>query len=61
GQHKATLQAFNPLQTLARGYSILQNDNGDIIRRNSQVHRGEDIQARLHVGILELEVKTQSK
>ncbi|MCP4008345.1 MAG: exodeoxyribonuclease VII large subunit [Proteobacteria bacterium] len=61
GQHKATLQAFNPLQTLARGYSILQNEDGDIIRRSGQVQKGEDVQARLHEGILGLEVKTQSK
>ncbi len=56
-QYTATLQAFSPLQTLARGYSILQNEHGEIIRSADQVSKGEDIHARLHQGKLDFTVK----
>jgi exodeoxyribonuclease VII large subunit len=59
-QYTATLQAFSPLQTLARGYSILQNEHGEVIRSADQVSKGEDIHARLHQGELGVTVKSKA-
>jgi exodeoxyribonuclease VII large subunit len=56
GRYDATLQAFNPMKTLARGFSILQDKHGEVIRSSGQVKAGERIHARLHQGKLNLEV-----
>lgn len=56
GRYNASLQAFNPMKTLARGFSILQNERGELIRSSDEVKTGEAIHARLHQGELDLEV-----
>ena len=60
-QNTAALQAFSPLQTLARGYSILQNQQGEIVRSSDRIKTGEHIHARLHKGTLDVEVKGKTK
>ncbi len=56
-QHAAKLQALGPLTTLGRGYAILQNKNGEIIKHSQQIKAGESFTARLHKGSLEAVVK----
>ena len=60
-QNTTALEAFSPLQTLARGYSILLNQHGEIIRSSGQVKTGEHIHARLHEGEMEVQVKGKIK
>ncbi len=60
-QNTTALQAFSPLQTLKRGYSILQNQQGEIVRSSEQVVTGEHIHARLHEGELDVQVNRKTK
>jgi len=60
-RYRAALQAFSPLQTLARGFSILQNEHGELVRSSDQVKSGEHIQARLHRGELDVKVIRKNK
>ena len=39
----AKLDAMSPLKVLARGYSMAQNDRGEVVRSVSQVELGERI------------------
>ncbi len=50
------LHGVSPLATLTRGYSILQDAQGQIIRRPDQVQPGQTLQARLATGSLQLQV-----
>ncbi len=50
------LAALNPLQVLARGYSILEKSDGRIIRSWREVEQQEEIRANLAQGQLELVV-----
>ena len=48
----AQLQALSPLQILERGYSIVQDPNGAIVRDSAQAPPGAEISVRLHKGRL---------
>lgn len=50
------LHAVSPLNTLGRGYSILQTPDGGVVQDNEQVKAGEQLTARLNKGQLQLEV-----
>ncbi|SIT66062.1 Exodeoxyribonuclease VII large subunit [Ectothiorhodosinus mongolicus] len=52
------LQMVSPLATLSRGYSIVQNAQGEAIRSPSQVQTGEMLTARLAEGEIRCEVKS---
>ena len=39
----AKLDAMSPLKVLTRGYSMTQNENGDVIKQTSQVKTGDQI------------------
>jgi exodeoxyribonuclease VII large subunit len=57
----ASLDALSPLSVLNRGYSITENEKGEILRDISQVKVDENVQIRLAKGKLKakiLEVKT---
>lgn len=59
-QYHATgraLHAISPLATLARGYSITQTEQGQIITSADMVSKGDEVQIRLHHGDLLCEVK----
>ncbi|MEE9447415.1 MAG: exodeoxyribonuclease VII large subunit, partial [Arenicellales bacterium] len=56
-RHKLALQAFSPLATLARGYAVVQNAQGDVIQQATQLSKNEDITVRLHKGHIQAEVK----
>ena len=51
------LDAISPLATLSRGYTIMQKDDGQIVRKSQDVHCGERINARLGTGRLVCEVR----
>ncbi len=46
------LQAFSPLQTLERGYAIVQDSQGQVVRKAEQVQPGDTIETRLSDGRL---------
>ncbi len=52
-----SLEAVSPLATVARGYSILQRDDGRIVRSVDDAQRGEALNARLRDGVLRVRVE----
>jgi exodeoxyribonuclease VII large subunit len=46
----AQLQALSPIAILARGYSVVQKENGEAVRRSSQLSRDEQISISFHEG-----------
>ena len=48
----ASLDALSPLKVLGRGYSMLTNEDGEIIRSSAEVSPGEQIKATLAQGQL---------
>ncbi|QOR37617.1 exodeoxyribonuclease VII large subunit [Billgrantia diversa] len=55
------LQAVSPLAVLGRGYAILQDDEGKVIRRAADTQPGQALTARLGEGRLSVEVKRRLK
>jgi exodeoxyribonuclease VII large subunit len=53
-QNALLLNAVSPLQTLGRGYAILQAEDGVIVRDSHDVKKGDLISARIGRGKLEL-------
>jgi len=51
------LHLVSPLATLSRGYSILQDEQGQVLRRAEQARRGQTLSARLSEGQLVLRVE----
>src|SRR5690606_18510119 len=51
------LQGVSPLNTLARGYSILLTESGTAVRDAAEVNAGDQLTARLHRGQLVCVVK----
>jgi len=51
------LHAISPLAVLGRGYSIVQQKNGNVIRSSGEVRLGEDISITLAQGGIDCEVK----
>ena len=56
GSYSQQLNAVSPLATLERGYSIVRDNQGRIIKNSSQLRPGEVINAKLHVGELNAKV-----
>jgi exodeoxyribonuclease VII large subunit len=52
----AKLHALSPLAILGRGFSITENEAGEIIRNSNQVRKGEKLKIRLANGKLNAEV-----
>ena len=57
GKNAGLLHAISPLAVLGRGYSIVQQKNGDIVRSSAEVHPGENISITLAQGRIDCEVK----
>ena len=55
------LEAVSPLATLARGYSISESLNGQILIQTNQVHIGETLKTRLQDGWLESKILSINK
>ncbi|PBS13722.1 exodeoxyribonuclease VII large subunit [Lysobacteraceae bacterium NML93-0792] len=53
-----SLEAVSPLATIARGYSILQREDGTVIRHVDDVAPGDALQARLSDGNLRVRVES---
>ncbi|MCH9643706.1 MAG: exodeoxyribonuclease VII large subunit [Gammaproteobacteria bacterium] len=56
-QTARTLDAISPLQTLQRGYAILQDESDAIIKQCNDTQKGADISAKLANGKLKLKVQ----
>ena len=54
----AKLDAMSPLKVLTRGYSITQDNQGNMVRSVKQVSEGSKIQIRLGDGSLEAQVRS---
>lgn len=52
----AQLAALNPIATLARGYSVCQRENGEVVTDASLAEEGEALDVRLSRGALTCEV-----
>jgi exodeoxyribonuclease VII large subunit len=52
-----SLNALSPLSTLARGYAIVERDDGSVVRDASKVKPGDAVRARLARGELECRVE----
>lgn len=57
GKNAGLLHAISPLTVLGRGYSIVQQKNGDIVRDSSRVQPGENLSITLAQGEIDCEVK----
>ncbi len=55
------LQAVSPLSVLGRGYAILQDEQGQVVRRAGDTQPGQALTARLGEGRLQVEVKRRLK
>ncbi len=53
----AQLRTLSPLSTLARGFAIVQKNDGKLVRKASEVKTGELLQIRLEKDSLQAEVK----
>lgn len=53
----AQMDAVSPLATLARGYSVTRNGQGEVVRKLSQVQQGEVLNTRLSDGWLHSQLK----
>lgn len=51
-----SLHAISPLATVARGYSILQQPDGRVVRSVADTAPGDRLKARLQDGQLDLQV-----
>ena len=51
-----SLSTISPLATVARGYSILQREDGRVVRAVGDVAAGERVEARVSDGQLKLQV-----
>jgi exodeoxyribonuclease VII large subunit len=56
-QHALLLNAVSPLQTLGRGYAILQTESDTIVRDSHDVKKGDLLSARIGHGQLNLVVE----
>ena len=52
-----SLEAVSPLATVARGYAILQHDDGRVVRRTGDANAGDALDARLSDGKLRVRVE----
>ncbi len=59
GAFRARLGALNPLAILQRGYAVVSDRQGRIIRSVAGVQKDDPIQARLHEGTLEAIVRSK--
>ena len=57
GEKASLLHAISPLAVLGRGYSIVQQKNGEVIRSCAEVHLGTAISITLAQGGIDCEVK----
>ncbi len=59
-QAAARLEALSPLNILERGYALVFDSSGKLVKDAAQIQAGSDIRARLHRGTLSATVKHTS-
>ncbi len=57
----ARLEALSPLKVLERGYSLVFDASGKVVKDSTQLHPGDQIKARFARGQAEAEVKRTTK
>jgi exodeoxyribonuclease VII large subunit len=57
----ASLDALSPLSVLRRGFSIAENENGEILRDAGQIKSGDTVKIRLAKGRIEAKVTKTEK
>jgi exodeoxyribonuclease VII large subunit len=57
GHLAGMLESLSPLATLQRGYAIVTDKQGKVVRDTTAVAVGDEVRARLAKGQLTLEVK----
>jgi exodeoxyribonuclease VII large subunit len=56
-QMEARLRALSPLNILERGYALVFDAQGNLVKDAAQVQAGDEIRARLHRGEIEAQVR----
>jgi len=56
----AQLDELSPLTVLSRGYSLVQLEDGTILRDAKQVTKGDALRVRVHRGVLQAKVTAKS-
>jgi exodeoxyribonuclease VII large subunit len=57
----AELQGVSPLATMERGYALVTDSDGQLIRDSGQLHPGDEVRTRLATGSFTAEVRKISK
>jgi exodeoxyribonuclease VII large subunit len=57
-QQNLLLSAVSPRNTLARGYAIMQDQKGGIIRSSNQVQVGDRARVLLHEGSVQVKIES---
>ena len=60
-QSQAVLDSLSPLRVVDRGYSLVTNKQGKVIKKSSELNLGEDIRVRMAEGHVLAEVKEIEK
>ena len=58
GQTRARVRSLSPLATLQRGYAVVQDERGTVVRRAADVAAGDTLRVRVADGELTAEVRT---
>ena len=53
----ATIEALSPLKTLIRGYSVVENKEGNVIKKVTDVKKDDNLKVILQDGNIEVIVK----
>ncbi|ORM69514.1 exodeoxyribonuclease VII large subunit [Pantoea wallisii] len=56
GELAAQLEGVSPLATLARGFSVTTDNQGQVVKKTKQLHKGDVLRTRLDDGWVESEV-----
>lgn len=52
-----SLDSLSPLKTLSRGYAVIENKKGEVLRNASDLTKNDTIKVIMHDGIKEAEIK----
>lgn len=56
GERAATIQVYNPLTTLARGYGVITDEKHRVVQSIQQVHAGDPLCLRIQDGAIQCQV-----
>ncbi|WP_316311896.1 exodeoxyribonuclease VII large subunit, partial [Clavibacter michiganensis] len=57
----ASLDALSPLAVLSRGFSIVENERGEIVRDTRELKQNEDVKIRLSRGKIKAKILSVEK